>query len=494
MNVKENIMIAQLLSLKGDTAELVYYPGIDELLPGDVLEALESDGDGLVLQVINVASALYAGASEAALQELLEAAATEHHHLVDREGGLPDLKEVKVATAKIRRRVSEGAWTSWDGWVTGRNVRLRRVPHAQIAANITTAGDLAVVLGQIERRGGDAYPFAVDARLFDKVNVIVGNKGFGKSHSGKVIACGLRDLGAPCVIFDVNREYATLPDAIVADVGAGYALSLHEVGFGTLMSIVDTVFPMTDTARANLDFFGPRFVIEQARARRFANVQYLIDKANAGAFGGGDLVARAIADRLIKVKHMGVFAETPTKTSLMNTLMEMGEHGGILVFDLSSLRPRVQKGIASGLIRIVERFCEDEKRAGSKRYPFVFFEEAHIYIEDDDVMNLVTRMRHLGLTSFFLTNRPELLPNAVMGLVDNLIMLNLASSTDVRAVAKSVLADAATLESFAVALPPHYALITGRLTARFPVVVHIAGLPAGTPASGLTESFWDRVA
>jgi DNA helicase HerA-like ATPase len=206
------------------------------------------------------------------------------------------------------------------------------------------------------------------------------------------------------------------------------------------------------------------------------------------------MVARAISERLAKVRHMGIFANKPSKTSLMTSLTEIGEHGGLIVFDLSALAPRAQRGVASGLNRIIERFCVDEKAAGTKRYPFVFFEEAHLYVENDDVLNLVTRMRHLGLTSFFLTNRPELLPNAVMSLVDNLFMLNLSSSTDVRAVAKSVLTDQATLEGFAIALPPHHALVIGRVTERFPLVVHIAPLPAGTPASGITQSFWDRVA
>jgi len=54
--------------------------------------------------------------------------------------------------------------------------------------------------------------------------------------------------------------------------------------------------------------------------------------------------------------------------------------------------------------------------------------------------------------------------------------------------------DLTTLEGFAITLPPHYALVVGKVTQRFPVVVHVAALPAGTPASGVTQSFWDRVA
>jgi hypothetical protein len=301
-------------------------------------------------------------------------------------------------------------------------------------------------------------------------------------------------LGAPVLVYDPNREYGGLPGAEVASLGAGYALSLGEVGFSCLMSIIQGTFPMTETAGANLDYYGPRFVAEQMSTRHFANLEYLIAKAEAGDFGGGDFVTRAIVERLTKVKGMRLFADKPTKQSLLGTLQSIGEKGGTLVLDLSALKPRVQRGVAAGINRLLERFCEDEREAGTRRYPFVFYEEAHLYIDEEDILNIVTRMRHLGMTTFFVTNRPERLPDAVMSLVDNLFMFNLGSKGDVRAVAKSALTDADTLEAFAASLPPQYALITGALTRGRPLVVHIGPLPKGTVASGVTQSFWDRVA
>lgn len=488
-------MIAQIVSMKSDVIELFVHPGQDEPRPGDIIEILESEGEGLIAQVIDISSAGYSGAGEAALQEVLELAAAERHTLINREPGLADLKKIKAATAKIRRRVHGGQWLPWDGRITARNAALRRVPVHELVERLSGLAAHPITVGEVSRAdGAESETFTFEARCLDKLNVIVGNKGFGKSHTGKVVLMQLVGLGAPCVVFDVNEEYVGLPGAEVASIGVDYALPLAEVGFGTLMSVIDSVFPMTETARANLDYYGPRFIDEQRKARGYATLDYLIKKADAGDFGGGDLVGRAIGERLTKVKGMGLFANGPTKVSIMKTLMTMGEHGGLLVFDLSTLKPRVRKGVVAGLNRIVERFCEDEKRGGTKRYPFVFYEEAHLYIDEDDILNIVTRMRHLGMTTTFITNRPELLPKAVMGLVDNLFMLNLASHADVKAVAKSVLTDEATLESFAVALPPHHALIVGTVTGRFPLIVKVGALPEGTPATGVTQSFWDRVA
>jgi uncharacterized protein len=494
--IKEAFMNAQVLAIKGDTIEAIFYPGPGETRVGDWIAVTETDGSGVIAQVIGVGSATYPGAAEAALQELLERAQAEAHVVVDREPGLADLKRVKLANAKIRARVRpDGQWLAWNGWVTTRNVQLRRVPLREVVDHISRPVARQIAIGTVERGEGDEIePFAIDALLLDKINVITGNKGTGKSHDGKNTALGLVGLRAPVLVFDPNREWSALPGARVAALGAGYALALGEVGFSCLMSVIDSVFPMTETARANLDYYGPRFVQEELQQRNFATLGYLIQKAEAGDFGGGDLVARAIAERLTKVRGMRLFGDRPSRQSLLGTLQDIGEHGGILVLDLSALKPRVQRGIAAGVNRILERFCEDEREAGTKRYPFVFYEEAHLYIDDDDILNIVTRMRHLGMTTFFLTNRPEKLPEAVMSLVDNLVMFNLGSKGDVRAVAKSALTDSETLEAFAIALPPHYALMTGAVTKRFPIVVHVGPLPTGTPATGVTQSFWDRVA
>jgi hypothetical protein len=49
------------------------------------------------------------------------------------------------------------------------------------------------------------------------------------------------------------------------------------------------------------------------------------------------------------------------------------------------------------------------------------------------------------------------------------------------------------LESLAVGLKPTEAMVVGRLTNNFPLVVEIDALPAGYPATGATRSFWPVV-
>jgi hypothetical protein len=174
--VKETVMNAQVLSIKGDTMEKIFYPGADEPRPGDWIAVTEGDEGGLIVQVISVGSATYPGAGEAALQELLERAQADAHVVINREPGLADLKRVKLAVSKIRARLAaDGRWSPWNGWATTRNVQLRRVPLAEVVDHVSRPVARQIVLGTVERADSDeSEPFVIDAQLLDKINVITG--------------------------------------------------------------------------------------------------------------------------------------------------------------------------------------------------------------------------------------------------------------------------------------------------------------------------------
>jgi hypothetical protein len=58
---------------------------------------------------------------------------------------------------------------------------------------------------------------------------------------------------------------------------------------------------------------------------------------------------------------------------------------------------------------------------------------------------LVTRARHTGITSFFITNTPTALPEGVLRAADNLFVFRLPLEEDIKWVAKSGMIEESSL-------------------------------------------------
>jgi hypothetical protein len=120
------------------------------------------------------------------------------------------------------------------------------------------------------------------------------------------------------------------------------------------------------------------------------------------------------------------------------------------------------------------------------RLPFVFFEEAHLYTHGDRIDNLVTRARHLGVTSTFVTNMVTQLNETVMRQTDNLFLLYLPHKDDVQHVAKSATTDAETVNSFARRMERFHAMLVGTATNQYPIVFRVA-TPENVDMAGETR-------
>jgi hypothetical protein len=484
-------MNGQVVQIKGADIVIAYHPQGGEPRPGDALmlaeRGLHHDGDGLIIQVINHDSANYPGDKEAALAELLETAIADRHEVVRGEPAMVDLKEIKLANAKIRKRVVAGRWVDWDGSIPTRNVSIMAMDPEAVLANTTPARPLFPVT--FARYQG--HPIRFEAPGLDKVNAIVGQKGSGKSHTAKQLVDRLVTHGAPCWAFDINREFLDLPGADAIRVGDNYRLRLDEVGFPFLMAVVDDLNRLTDVSRGAFEHTAPRFIEQEVQRRGFATIDYLLDRASQGAFHSNDMVNTAIETRLRMVRATNLFADDD-RTELLSTRFDrVTGNGGFLAFDLAEIPLGRLRALVRGLNRRLEAICEAERATGRNRFPFVFYEEAHFYAAPEEILNLITRGRHLGITTFFVTNSPGELPEVIFRQLDNLIVTGLSHTADRRTIAKCSLSDEDTLQSLAVGLRPTEALVIGRITSNFPLVVAIDELPAGWPATGVTRSFWD---
>jgi hypothetical protein len=141
------------------------------------------------------------------------------------------------------------------------------------------------------------------------------------------------------------------------------------------------------------------------------------------------------------------------------------------------------------IIEIIRDLCETEITRGSNRFPFVFFEEAHLYINRNTIGYIVTRARHLGITSFFVTNMIGGLDETVLRQADNLFILRLPFDDDVRHLGKSALTDQETMNSCVRRLRNHHSLLLGDATRHYPIIFEVDALE-GINTAGETQYFF----
>lgn len=291
------------------------------------------------------------------------------------------------------------------------------------------------------------------------------------------------------VVFDINREFVVLPGAESLRVGDNYKVQLGEVGMPFLSAFIDDSNPFTETARGAFEQAAPRFMEEERKATGFPTVSYLLEKAEQGRFWNNDMVNGAIYQRLNSVVRSGIFEEDPKAPKLQQIIERAADDHGFVVIDLAEQPIGRARSLVRGFLRQMERMCKHETESGRGRYPAVMLEEAHMYTAPAEILNLISRGRHLGLTLFFMTNTPSGLPEDAMRMLDNLFVTGLTHTSDRRLIAKSALSDDDTLQALAMGLAPEQTLVIGKVTNGYPLVVEVDGLPEGWPTTGATGSF-----
>ena len=178
-------------------------------------------------------------------------------------------------------------------------------------------------------------------------------------------------------------------------------------------------------------------------------------------------------DRLDQIEALNLFARTEQEgRSFSEQYRLCSQRGGALVVDLAPLTSSFARETFVGAsLDMVESVA-----LTSPRLPFVFFEEAHLYASGERIGNLVTRARHLGITSTFVTNMVTQLDETVLRQVDNLFLLYLPHKDDVRHVAKSATTDEETVSAFAQRIERYHAMVVGTATAQYPIVFRVATL------------------
>jgi DNA helicase HerA-like ATPase len=386
-------------------------------------------------------------------------------------------------------------------------VVIARTSDEEVFTNATHDLGHPLYLGQT-LAGQDFY---VEGQDLEKVNVVTGVKGSGKSHLSKVILLQLINQGAPCIVFDINKEYIHLPKVEVdsdtgqvlqrgivhLEAGGDFRLGVRQFGLPPLMTLLQR-FGLPEVSALYFENRLARLWLEAEAMERsngqapYVGLEQLIQMAEQNEFGSGSnalVVNQAIRSRLEALKNTRIFARTAQEAASLGVTYRMIREGGALVIDISALSNLAREGFVQAIIELVKDLCLWEIDHDTHRFPFIFFEEAHLYVSRKSIDYIVTRARHLGITSFFVTNMIHGLDETILRQADNLFLLRIPFEDDVRHVSRGAATDYETMAAFVRRLRQHHALVIGNVTSQYPLMFKVDPLE-GVNTAGETRYFF----
>jgi len=150
--------------------------------------------------------------------------------------------------------------------------------------------------------------------------------------------------------------------------------------------------------------------------------------------------------------------------------------GGALILnlrDVSSVDRQIVVEYTLG--KLIELLSQWKIRA-----VFLFAEEAHLYLRETYWDDIITRMRHFGVFTTFVTNQPDTIRENIYRQADNIFLFNFTNERDLETVSRAARVDSETVKSIARDLPPHNCLILGKAVKDFPMVTKVKALDVRT--------------
>jgi DNA helicase HerA-like ATPase len=324
--------------------------------------------------------------------------------------------------------------------------------------------------------GREPIPFTFS---LDKmgINLITGQKGSGKSYFSKRLLLKLLEACVFTIVFDVNGEYEKLhlrEDGNLNDYAA--SIRILDTRINTPSGIMLPFgIPLNEiTAEQFCDYLGIEsdpmaqatyLFWNQNRGQNFSlnEFEQWINDPNNGL---NDKVIGGLQSRINYARTLNIFRPVDVLGIIRN--LTSNNTGGILVIKLSNLENRIReiivKLIQKWLIKII-----DQQILTSAA---LFLEEAQMYASHDEIKDLLTRMRHIGIYPTFITNDPQTLPDEVFSLADNLISFRFKSEKILSHLAKTGMVDLDTISTLS-NLQPKQCLAVGSFTNFFPLFLEV---------------------
>jgi DNA helicase HerA-like ATPase len=185
------------------------------------------------------------------------------------------------------------------------------------------------------------------------------------------------------------------------------------------------------------------------------------------------------------IQSSGIFTDGGGGFELEKATPKVGSGSG-LVINMGNTSPTVRRMIVelvlSKLVDLLER--------GSIPPVFLFAEEAHLYVRETYWEDIITRMRHFGIYTTFITNQPDAISDGIYRQVDNIFLFNFTNDGDLDKISRVSLADNDTIRSIVRTLPQRHCLAIGKAVSDLPMVIKVAAAEVKT--MGETKKFFGK--
>jgi uncharacterized protein len=482
----------RLYKKEGNSIQILSSPS-DDVEKGDYLLVEDTKVNRkLITQVIDVQFASVPGL----LEELLRDSTTEEQIYGENfdplgvSSHINHIQDAQMLICKIRGTILNDKLRVNSSWLPSRSKSgITKISINSLLAHVGSNGELPINIGETK----DNSSLNITAHDLDgKLNIITGKKGTGKSHLSKLLVLGLVDYKATVVVLDLNGEYTGLGlsahgggnqyssrvHALVP--GGNFRVSLAQMGLSVILKIIVHALGLPGTSTREFKHIWKTLC--QQRNISLENLGEAIKQSSCNM-----RVRDALFSRYYSLVNSGFFTDNEESATSFEKLFEKTKKdGGAIVINLKDVSSVDRQIVLEYTLGVLVKILGQWKL----KSVFLFAEEAHLYLRETYWEDIVTRMRHFGLFTNFVTNQPDTIKENIYRQADSIFLFNFTNERDLETVSKAARVDSETVKSIAQELPPHHCLLIGKAVNDFPVMVKVRALDIKT--MGQTRLFFTK--
>ncbi|MFQ5921038.1 MAG: hypothetical protein ACE5JV_03375, partial [Nitrososphaerales archaeon] len=200
--------------------------------------------------------------------------------------------------------------------------------------------------------------------------------------------------------------------------------------------------------------------------------------------GMNELVRDALVSRFHSMLASGLFTDDHKKAFRFEETIRQKSKGAALIVGMGRIPPMVRRMTVELILSKLVELLEEE----SIPPIFLFAEEAHLYLRETYWEDIVTRMRHFGIYTTFITNQPDAISDGVYRQLDNIFLFNFTNDNDLERISRVSIADTDTIKSIVRTLPQRRCLAMGKVVKDLPILLET--MPSEVLTLGETKRFF----